>query len=351
VVTNKFEKIAVADLEQILTTIHSVWEQLRGKTVFVTGGTGFFGKWLLSSFVYANKKLQLNAKLIVLTRNKRLFLSRFKMYEQPEVVFLEGDITNFIYPDESLDFIIHAATEASAKLNAEQPINMFDTIVNGTKHILELARVKQVKAFLNISSGAVYGTQPTDITHISEDFCGAPNVFDPAAAYGEGKRVAEMLAAIYFRHYNVQIKTARCFAFAGPYLPVDAHYALGNFIANAAKGEAIKINGDGLPYRSYLYASDLTIWLWKILIDGSVNVAYNVGSDQQITINQLANKIVKLPGNGGSILLNATGNYKSRTSRYVPSIDKAKSELGLSVLVNIDAALKKTYDFYITNNL
>jgi nucleoside-diphosphate-sugar epimerase len=334
------------DLDDILLHTKSLWSDVSNKTIFITGGTGFFGKWLLHSFVHINNQLNLNNKLIVLTRNKRLFLEKNPFFKNlKDLDFIDGDVRDFVFPDEKIHYIIHAATEASASLNLDNPLLMYDTIVEGTKRVLELGRAKNVSAILHTSSGAVYGKQPPEITHISENYAGCPDIYAPDAAYAEGKRVAEMMAVIYYEKYGLPSKIARCFAFVGPYLPLNGHFAIGNFIDDVLHNKDIFVSGDGTPYRSYLYSSDLTIWLWTILFKGKPSQPYNVGSDEDLTIEQLARIIVtyNLVSNVKIALQN---DENGNSNRYVPSIEKAKKELGLCVKVHLKDAISNTLQFF-----
>lgn len=338
--------ISESDLQHIFNHTGSLWQELADKSILITGGTGFFGKWLLKSIIYANQQLSLNVKVYILSRNPEEFLSAYPEFRNDCVTYITGDICSFTFPDEPLHYIIHAATEASSHLNITQPQYMFDTIVNGTKHILELAVEKNIASLLLTSSGAVYGKQPEHITHITEDTSVAPDVFGADAAYGEGKRVAELLCSFYYNKYGIEAKIARCFAFIGPYLPLDAHFAVGNFINDVLQGNQIRINGDGSPYRSYLYASDLVIWLLVILFRGKPCRPYNVGSDRELNILSLAEKVSSL-GNGRlEIDVKEKITVNTKPKRYVPSVKRAQDELGLDVLIDIETALKKTYDFY-----
>jgi dTDP-glucose 4,6-dehydratase len=340
------------DIQQIFQQTTPLWENLRNQTVFLTGGTGFFGVWFQHSFIYSNRRLKLNAKMIILTRRKSSFYAKYpELVDQPEISFIEGDIADFIYPEERINYIIHAATEASVKLNAEMPIRMFDTIVNGTKHVLELARRDSVKSFLFCSSGAVYGKQPSDITHLPETYNGAPETMDALAVYGEGKRMAEVLCAVYHKHFSIPVKIARCYAFLGPYLPLDTHFAAGNFINQLLAGQNITVSGDGTPFRSYLYPSDLMIWLWTIMMNGQSNYPYNVGSDHELTIEDLAGLIVRFDKTNETQINILTEKSTNPPARYVPSVDRAKIELGLTINVNITEAINKTLSFYGNNGI
>ena len=322
-----------------------VWKHLAGKTIFLTGGTGFFGKWLLESFIYANNTLNLDAKLIVLSRRPDEFLREYPHFNTPGIRFMAGDVRNFEYPTDDIHYIVHTASDVSVTLNMEQPLLMFDTIVEGTRHVLEMARVKKVKSVLHTSSGAVYGRQPHDLTHIPEDFIGGQDVYERGAAYGEGKRVAEMLGNIYYNTYGIESKIARCFAFVGPYLPLDIHFAVGNFVRDVLKGKQIEIKGDGTPYRSYLYASDLAIWLWNIMIFGQHCRPYNVGSDEDLTIADLARMAASFSQTEKEISI-ALPPSGMPPARYVPNIDRAKGDLGLLVRVGLREGIEKTLAFH-----
>ncbi|RFZ84814.1 NAD-dependent epimerase/dehydratase family protein [Mucilaginibacter terrenus] len=336
------------DLQQILARTRNLWPLVAGKSILLTGGTGFFGKWITGAFIYINRELRLNAKLYILSRQPDKFLSTYPEFEDDAITFIKGDVTNFGFIFEKLDFIIHAATDANTAINNDNPALIFDTIVEGTRHILELAKDKKVKSVLLTSSGAVYGTQPVSVTHISEDDFFAPDVLASNAAYGEGKRVAEMLCAMYYQRYGIECKIARCFAFAGPHLPLNGRYALGNFIFNAINNQKITIVGDGSPYRSYLYAADLVIWLFTVLLNGRPNQAYNIGSDEEINILDLAGKINNLAEKKLQVDVKQVARNRDMPSRYVPSVEKAKNELGLKVYTDLDTTVKKTLEFYRT---
>ena len=166
------------------------------------------------------------------------------------------------------------------------PVDVFETCAFGTRRILEVLATKSSKVrLLLLSSGAVYGRLPAGMLSVSEDWSGAPDPLDPASAYGEGKRVSELLCSMATAmNPDFEVAIARCFAFVGPHLPLDKHFAIGNFISAALRGEDIQIHGDGTPLRSYLYAADLSYWLWVMLFDAPSNRAYNVGGSEGISI-------------------------------------------------------------------
>jgi len=326
------------DLEHVLSHTRSLWEHLRGGRIFVTGATGFFGIWLLESFAFANKSLALGARLVGLSRDPNAFYAKVPHLAQDSSIALHrGDVRDFDFPHGSFTHVIHAGTTSSAPV---PPSEMLDTIIRGTKRTLEFAVAAGAKRFLFVSSGAVYGKQPPELTHIPETYGGSPDLMDPNSAYGEGKRVGELLCAIAHKEHGLEAIIARCFAFVGPHLPLDAHFAVGNFIRDAIKGEPIKVK-DGTPYRSYLYAADLAVWLWTILFKGVACHPYNVGSEQEITIESLAKSIAS--AEGGSVAGQPLSlSHSSHAYRYVPSVRFTHSSLGLNVSIPLVGAIQRT---------
>ena len=332
------------DLDHILTHTEGLWEDLRGKCLFITGGTGFFGCWLLESFAWANDNFGLNASALVLTRDYDRFQKNAPhLADNPAIQFHIGDVRNFDFPEGEFSYIIHAAaTSASATFHGEDPLVKFDTIVEGTRHTLDFAAQCHAKKFLLTSSGAVYGKQPSDMTHVSENYSGAPDPADPNSAWGEAKRAAEFLCAYYSRKHGIETKIARCFSFVGPYLPLDIHYAIGNFIRDGLNVGSIQVNGDGMPYRSYLYAADLAIWLWTILFRGAPGEAYNVGSEDAITIRGLAYEVSAVSPNSPKVVIAKSSLVGQPAERYVPSVKKAMENLELNSWIKLKEALLRT---------
>ena len=341
------KRLPAEDLEHIYHNTQDIWESFRGKSIFVTGGTGFFGKWLLESFIYVNEKLALNAKITILTRNPEAFLMEYPFYKEyiNTVQFVKGDILNYDFNlDEKFQFIIHAATAASELLNKSSPLLMMDTITIGTRKVLDFAITQPIEGFLFVSSGAIYGKQPWNQMHINENDCFKININNSNSAYAEGKRIAELYSSTYFEKYSLPIKIARCFAFVGPYLPLDTHFAIGNFISNAIKNEDIIIKGDGSTIRSYMYASDLIVWLWKILLKGEINQPYNVGSDEGVSIKEVAEKISSISNANGAVKILGSPIQKEHLDIYCPSIAKANT-INAQIKIQLTESIIKTLNF------
>jgi dTDP-glucose 4,6-dehydratase len=330
------------DLDYVLAQTRGLWEELRGARLFLTGGTGFFGCWLLETFLWANDHLGLDASVVVLTRDGSAFTRRVPHLAGHQAVTLrDGDVRTFEITDGRFSHVIHAATYSGATLDEAERLLMFDTIVGGTRRTLDLARRSGATRFLLTSSGAVYGRQPAELTHLPEGYTGGPDPTDARQVYGEAKRAAEMLCAVY-ADAHVQPTIARCFAFVGPYLPLDVHFAVMSFIRDALRGGPIRVAGDGTPYRSYLYAADLAIWLWTILLRGQSIRPYNVGSAEPLTILELARAVARAFGPDLEIEVAQRPIAGMPAERYVPDVARAEAELGLRPVVSLAEGIRRT---------
>ena len=336
-----------ADLDLIAAGNETFWEELRGQHLFLTGGTGFFGCWLVESFCHMNRLLGLGARVTILTRNPGAFAQKCPhLVSDPAVDLLAGDVRGFEFPDGEFRFVIHAATEARARQAENAPLEMLSTIIAGTERVLQFAATHGVHKFLLTSSGAVYGQQPPELTHIPESFAGAPNPLDPANVYAEGKRMAELLCALYQRNSKLECKIARCWAFCGPHLPLDEHFAIGNFIGDVLAGRPIQVQGDGTPRRSYLYAADLVIWLWTMLFKAPPLVPFNIGSAHDISILELAQVIAATLRPGTQIRVARQPIPGAAPACYVPSVNRAQDMLGLQETIGLEESIRRTAEWY-----
>jgi len=336
--TNRFHQ----DLDPLIRRHEGPWEALAGARVLLTGGTGFFGGWLLESLLRAEDRLGLGVRVTVLSRDPDAFrAARPHLAGHPAVSLRRGDVLTLAPFDATFTHVLHAATSASAALNTEAPRRMFETVVEGTRRVLEVARASGARRLLLTSSGAVYGRQPPELDHVSEEHLGGPDCCDPASAYGEGKRAAELLCAVAAREHGLEAVLARCFAFSGPYLPLGAHYAIGNFVRDALAGGPIRVGGDGTPYRSYLYGADLAHWLWTLLARGRSGRPYNVGSERAVSIAELAATVARVLGVSRGVEIARAPVAGRPAERYVPSTHRARAELGLVETVTLEDGIRR----------
>ncbi len=332
------------ELDEALRPAHSQWQALRGSRIFLTGGTGFFGCWLLESFLRLNECLDLGAEMVVLTRDAAAFHARAPDLAAAPGITLHrgGDITEFLLPKGEFTHVIHAASELSSA-QPKDPAGLIEKAVCGTRRVLDFARERGVRSLLFTSSGAVYGPAGSADRHLLREDEGAGALpLEPRWAYAEAKRAAEMIAVFLGRSAGIEVKIARGFAFFGPHLPLDSPLAAAGFIASALRGEQIVVQGHGQTVRSYLYGADLAAWLWTILLRGEAGRPYNVGSDVPVTIAELARTVATEAGLAEPPLILGKMKPNEIAESYVPAIARARQELGLEIGTSLSSAIHRT---------
>jgi nucleoside-diphosphate-sugar epimerase len=341
---NRAGPLPARDLDHVLEHSQGVWDDFRGARLFITGGTGFFGRWMVESFLKANKELGLGAKATVLTRDPDRFSAAAPHIARDVAVTLHGgDVRAFDFPATECSHVLHLATEAGREMTSTAS---FRTAVAGTERVLAFAALRGARKLLLTSSGAIYGIQPPDCERLAEDHVGAPRPDDVSAGYGNGKRAAEYLCAAAASETGLAAMIARCFAFVGPLLPLDANFAIGNFIRDALDRDRIEVNGDGTARRSYLYAADLAVWLWTILSNGESGRPYNVGSEEDLSISDLAALVGTVVRPGIPVHVATSAPAGALPARYVPSTARAAQELGLRSRIPLDDAIARTASWY-----
>ena len=315
--------------------------------IFITGGTGFFGRALLRYWTEGDNQNYPEVACI-LTRNPQKFLVEYPEFNNISwLSFHSGDICYpQTFPDnKKFTHILHAATESTIGPQLS-PLERYCQIAEGTKNLLEYAVMNGIQRFLLTSSGGVYGPQPKFLEKRPETYCGELDTMNAHNAYSIGKRSAEHLCALYRDRYRIDFVIARCFAFVGRDLPTDAHFAIGNFIRDAFCKENITVNGDGSPIRSYMDQLDLAIWLNRLLECGEPGEVYNVGSDIPISILDLAHLVRDMLAPSREIVVEKNIKLPDLRNRYVPSIEKAKNKLGLRLNISLAESLR-----HISNTL
>lgn len=330
------------DIDQVIEQLADQLGVIKGKNILITGGTGFFGRWLLQILCQINIKLGYEIGIYVLSRNPKDFLLSHMDYRFADwVQFIEGDVKSFVLPHVKIDYLIHMATTAASETyQGEDQLNKLDLLYLGTKNTLIQSANYGVERVLFTSSGVAYG--PSNGKILSEDDLCAPSTVNTNSALGEGKRVAEYLVSYYADKFKYKFAIARCFSFFGPYLPLDIHYAIGNFVNDALNKQDITVNGTGEELRSYLYMADAWTWLLRMLLNAD-NQIYNVGSSHSISIKDLAilvgealspAKSIKVLGNADSI-----GNFARNI--YVPNTNKIHNKLGVREITSLRAGILK----------
>ena len=327
------EAILAGDVDALLAATRlDVWQGLRGQRLFLTGGTGFVGKWLLEALSAADARMGLGLRVTVLTRDAAAFRARHpRLAAAPLLHWHEGDVADFAFPPGSFDLVVHAALPAST--HAGEAGKLVATAQAGLQRVCAFARAAGVRRLLHVSSGAVYGPV-AESRPVAEDQAWA----EPAPnAYTEAKRAAERLCA---GDWPFDVVVARLFAFAGPYLETTGGSAAAQFTAAAAEGREIVVQGTGEAVRSFQYPADMARWLLTLLVLGRPGAAYNVGSEEAASILELARRVAAAAGVGHRVLGAAAPGLAG--SYYVPDTARARRELGLVNTVPLAAALRRT---------
>ena len=341
--------LAARDINLVCESTSQLWPDLRGQHLFITGGTGFFGRWLLETFFAANDRFALKARVTTLTRDPRRFVTACPhLAARPDLTLLTGDMQSFTFPDGDFSMVIHAAADVSTArgVGDVRPSSLLAAAFDGTRRVLDFAASHGTRRFLLVSSGAVYGPQPPTLTHIPEGYPGAPDPCQLASGYGEGKRVSESLCAAYAGQNGIACAIARPFAFIGPHLELDQGFAIGDFLRSALASQPIVIRGDGTPLRSYLYAADLAIWLWTILFRGTPLRPYNVGSSTAISVHALAQEVAAILSPGLPISMAQAPQPDAAVLQYVPDILRCAQELNLHQTVLLRDAIVRTAEWH-----
>ncbi|MCA8155715.1 NAD-dependent epimerase/dehydratase family protein [Burkholderia contaminans] len=314
--------------------------------ILFSGGTGFFGKAVLRYLTALDEHVReaVVTHVTVLSRNPERLLDRHPAFSAlPWLTFHRGDIEvpESLPRGEDFTHILHAAADSTnvRDLDAWQ---RYEQITCGTKNLLQFAADRGIRRFLLTSSGGVYGAQPADLDIIPETYHGMPDPLHAANAYGVAKRQAEHLCALYADRFGIEPVIARCFAFVGEDLPLDVHFAIGNFIRDALFRDEITVNGDGSPIRSYMDQAELARWLLVMLRHGEAGRAYNVGGQEPVTLLDAARLVSSVLGNDKPVrVLGQTGSDNPTRNRYVPDLSRAANELRLVNEIDLKEALRR----------
>jgi dTDP-glucose 4,6-dehydratase len=318
---------------------------LDGKRIYVSGATGFFGKNLLALFAYLygrGAKFEVTA----LSRAPERFLAEQTHYRECTWLnWLEGDV-HYPWPGAGrYDCVLHAATDTAAAAHKDN-LAVFDGIVAGTRQAVSFAASRGATRILLCGSGAQYGKIPPHFSSgIPEASYMACDAARSTSAYGEAKRASETLAALYADRHGFAVINTRCFAFVGPGLALDGHFAIGNFLRAALAGEPIRLSSSGTAVRSYLYGADLAVWLLSLLLKATPGSTVNVGSARRTTILELATCVRDLVNPRLSVQVGERG-FDTERDYYLPSIDRARS-FGLDVWTDLNPAIVRTAQWHV----
>ncbi len=328
-------------------------EPLRNSHIYITGGTGFLGAWLLELICGLNDEFDFKIRATIACRSFDKFASKYPhLATRKEYTFQPFDVRHLVELPHDTTHIIHAAATSNKNHFSSFPTASFENNVDATLQILRLAmQLGSIQNILLLSSSLVYGRQPADIHSIKENSSGGilPS-FDTKTIYAESKRACESAAAAFLSEMKLPISIARPFSFVGPYQSLDMQWVANDFMQEALKGGPIKIMSDGSVIRSIMYASDFANWILHITAYAKPREIYNVGSPDPIDLLSLAKMIQSNCKNEPKIITSLGNNLTTGNVRLVPNVDKAKKDLQLKVTVSIETAIQRSMEWYSAGN-
>jgi len=346
--SSDLENIFLEDIEVISNELKEFYGELEGKTILIAGGKGFLGTYFTNVLTQINKKLSKPIKIIVLDS---LITSKDKKENNDEnTKFLEQDISKKFEINDSIDYIIHAASIASPPTYRKFPIKTVDVNYQGTKNLLEIAKEKKIKSMLLLSSSEIYGDP--EIFPTPESYVGKVSCTGPRACYDESKRLAETISILYFQQYNIPIKIARPFNVYGPYLNLDDGRIIPDFMNNAINKSEIIIHSDGSPTRSFCYVSDAISGFFKLLFSKHDGIICNVGNDEEVSVKDVADTIKNILAKPISIKIIKSDdpNYtKDNPQRRCPDLSLIKKSVKYIPQIDLEEGLERVYKWYRSN--
>ena len=347
-------RIIEEDLNAIIADENINWLKFKDSTVLITGANGMLPAYMVFTLLHLNKIRHLNVNVIALVRNKEKAYKKFVDYlEDSHLKFIIQDVANPIELDVKVDFIIHAASQASPKYYGVDPVGTISANVFGTHNTLKLASQKNVKSYLFFSTGDVYGIVPPELFPFKEKDYGYIDLLSVRSCYGESKRLGENLCVAWNCQYNVPVKIVRIFHTYGPGMDLNDQRVFADFCKNIIQGEDIVLRSDGKATRLFCYISDAVRAYFKVLLDGGNAEAYNIANPNgEISIYDLAHLLTTLYPEKGlrvrqEVIQNdlVTVKMRSPLERAVPDCSKILGT-GWKPSIGIREGFKRTIDSY-----
>jgi UDP-glucuronate decarboxylase len=339
------------DLERIIS-FDLPWEKFRNSTVLISGANGFLPAYMVDTLLHLNAVRDFNIKVIGLVRSKDKALRRFSDHiERSDLKFIVQDVSNPIECSDKLDYIIHAASQASPKYYGTDPVGTLSANILGTHNLLKLAHKNHLRGFLFFSSSEIYGQVDSPQTFTREDQYGYLDPTNLRSCYAESKRMGETMCVSWFHQYDIPTRIVRPFHTYGPYMALDDGRVFADFVANIVQERDIVMKSDGTATRAFCYLADAVQGFFTILLKGENGQAYNIGNPQgEVSILQLAKQLVSLfPEKGLKVIQQnelSQKYMKSDVSRNSPDISKIKG-LGWNPNTSIEVGFKRTIESFL----
>lgn len=287
------DRIIQEDIEDIVNNLSDNFSDLKNKTIFITGGTGLIGSQIVKTLVCFNRLKQMNMKILVWAMNEeeaRRGLS--DIMDREDIKIYYGDINDKIEIEEDIDYIIHGASPTNSKFFVSNPVETINIIVNGTINVLEMAKTKNIKGMLFMSSLEVYGVPNKEL--VEENDYGYIDELNVRSSYSGGKRMAETICASYASEYNIPVKIVRLSQTFGPGVRYNDGRVFAEFARCAIESKDIVLHTEGRTLRTYVYTKDAVSAILFVLLKGEIGEAYNVANKETaMTIKEMAELVCK----------------------------------------------------------
>ena len=347
-------KITEEDIASIASQ-NLEWDSFIDASVLISGANGFLPAYIVETLLHLNDTRNTNITVLALVRNKEKALKRFEHHAgRPDLQFLVQDVSDPITIDAKVDFIIHAASQATPKVYGVDPVGTMLPNIIGTNNLLKLGKEKSVKGFLFFSSGEVYGGVPEDSFPTKESYKGHIDPVDVRSCYGESKRAGETLCVSWCHQFGVPIKIVRLFHTYGPGMDLEDGRVFADFVADILHDRDIVMRSDGKQTRAFCYIADAISGIFTVLLQGKNGEAYNVGWDKETSIVDLAHMLVGLfPEKKLEVSMQVAntspGYVGNKISRTCPDISKMKA-LGWEPKIEVRDGFRRTIVSYTNDS-
>lgn len=336
------------DVAEIARSLGSAARAFSGKTVLITGGRGFLGRYFGRTFAYLNARtLDKPCRVLVMDNLITAGAAGASARSHPGQKFIQHDVIVPFVPRERIDFILHAAGIASPHYYRAYPLQTLEVAVQGTKNMLALARRSGAR-MLFFSSSEIYGNPDPRFVPTPENYRGNVSCLGPRACYDESKRLGETLCEIYHNTEGVSVSIVRPFNVYGPGMQENDYRVLPNFASRIKGGLPVRVYGGGGQTRTFCYVSDAINGFLRALVRGRSGEAYNIGNpDPEVSmlgLVKLAESTLKR-----KIPLEKVGYPSSYPAdeplRRCPDISKAGTALGYAPRVRLKEGLRRFFDW------
>jgi UDP-glucuronate decarboxylase len=330
------------------------WEKFVNQTVLITGASGFLPAYMVETLLYLNRvNPDFNITVLALVRNLENAKTRFKDHlTDKHLILIHKDVCDEMVFDRKVDYVVHAASQASPKYYGIDPVGTLNANILGTINLIKLAKKDEAKSFLFFSSGDVYGQVEPDRIPMKEDYYAYLDPTNVRSCYGESKRMGETICVSWFHQYGVPAKIVRPFHTYGPKMLLNDGRVFADFVNDILNNRDIILNSDGSAQRAFCYLADATIAFFTVLLNGENGQAYNVGNPyQEFSILQLANILIDMyPEKGlnvNSVQRSIDVKYlKSPISRGTPDINKLEN-YGWKPTISVQEGFRRTIESYL----